>query len=850
MNKLVENLLIYIPLSILIFLAGIYLGGEIWVKGKIVLGDLLKLFGWAGKNVRKYSVESEYEGTINSIIQDYNKNFESSILPNCKIEWVNANNQQNILNENEAIICLSFDKKDHNLNFYNATLNFVQTALIAKAKDYLAKPSSKAIDLLTTHIILRNNRKEVLTTFRKKLNDFDEVTKQEFEQLVPTNERGLFLNLLLPEFHFYGELIDTLPPSSDYHIEANGLLNWFKELATREIDDRTNLKFVSKNFKIGVILVGKDETWETQGAAAYTKWADYYASENFNSVYILARGNNGFDRATQVTKILTNSKGFDQLNKNPKIKCITAEGLEYIVTCYSLRPNKATIAYLAWENFKEHHKNNENVPAIVDFVQKESVIVNVFGLKFDIPNKLMSEIEISDCRKVFRPENELYLTIVEFNSDRQHILLSNRGTISDPKHYIDAVIEESKIYPCKVERIKSDKQGIQIGIMVSNPELKSWIFIPKYYATPSRFIDLSSKFELGKELNVSIESYNSFASNFVGKIEDIINPWESPTIKKLQAGDIIEVEVKQITELFIVCELIEGLECGLTKQEISWEKAECQTTSFQIDDKIKVKVISIDVDKKRINVSIKRLIKTPELEYFEEHANKIVDVEIFRVVDEKGIAVKYPGCSNTGFIHWFEIGWGAIGRFELIFKEGQKLKALVYEFDADKNSIKFSLKRKYKHEFEKWNSVIKADESVIGKIVAYFDNCAQIELKNNGFTVQAFIFRKNISNFAFVEQEDLTQFLPLEESFGFFIDNINEDKQIISLSRLEYLALSEELDYGEKIDVKYVKENHVKGYFYSDDYEGWINIQNSNIIIGSSISVIPVKLSTGEFQVV
>jgi hypothetical protein len=145
----------------------------IWVladtiaKLAIIKSEILKFFGWAGKGVRKFSVEQEYQGTINSIFQDYNKNFENPILPNCKIEWVTAENQRNILKEGEAIICLSFDKKDHNLNFYNATLNFVQTALIAKAKDYLNKPSSKAIDLLTTHIILRNNRKEVLTTFRK-----------------------------------------------------------------------------------------------------------------------------------------------------------------------------------------------------------------------------------------------------------------------------------------------------------------------------------------------------------------------------------------------------------------------------------------------------------------------------------------------------------------------------------------------------------------------------------------------------------------------------------------------------------------------------------------------------------
>ena len=155
MNELIKIILLYLVTPVAIAFGWIYLSGEIWAKGKIVLGDIFRLIGWTHKSVRKLSVKSEYEGTVNSIIQDYNKNFENPILPSCKIEWVDDNNINNVLRENEAIICLSFDKKDHNLNFYNAILNFVQIALIAKAKDYLKKSSSEAIDLLTTHIILQ-----------------------------------------------------------------------------------------------------------------------------------------------------------------------------------------------------------------------------------------------------------------------------------------------------------------------------------------------------------------------------------------------------------------------------------------------------------------------------------------------------------------------------------------------------------------------------------------------------------------------------------------------------------------------------------------------------------------------
>jgi ribosomal protein S1 len=850
MNELLKMILIFGVTPLIIAFGWIYLFGEVWSKGKIVLADISAFFGWAGKSVRKFSIEQEYQGTINSIIHDYNKNFENPILPKCKIEWVTAENQQNILKENEAIICLSFNKKDHNLNFYNATLNFVQTGLIAKAKEYLFKPSSKAIDLLTTHIILRNNRKEVLTTFRKKLNEFDDETKKEFETLSPTNEKGLFLNILLPEFHFYGELIDTLPPNSEYSIEANGLFHWFKELATREFDERTNLKYTSKNLKVGVILVGKDETWESQGASAYTKWADYYATENYNSVYVLARGSNGFERATEVVKILTNSKGFDQINRNPKIKCVSTEGKEYFVTCYSLRPNRATIAYLAWESFKEYNTTGLPVPAIIDSVHKDNVVVNVFGIKVELQNNQLSDIEITDAKKVFKTEDELYLNIIEFDAERELIILSNKGTISDPKHFIDSVLNESKIYACKVQKIQVDKQGLQTGLKVSTPELKSWIYVPKYKLTPSRFLDLSLKFPLESDLNVFIENYNSFSANFVGCIENFENPWENGHSEKINNGEILNVIVKQINEFSVICEILEGLECSFSKQEISWKQNECITSKYKVDDKIEVKVISIDDERQKIDVSIKRLFKTPELEYFEANQNDIIEVEITNVIPEKGLAIKYSGSTNTGFIPWFEIGWGSVGKLDLIYNVGDKIDVIVSEFDAEKNNLRFSIKRKFKHEFKEWYNHIDEEKPVEGVIKGYFENSVQVELTQNGYSVQAFILRKFISNFAFVEKEDLKFYLPIGLTFNFFIFEVNEDRETVSLNRSEYLETGEKPNYGDKFNVLYVKENHSKGYFYSDELEGWTNIPETHINLGSIIEVIPISTSTGEFQIV
>ena len=138
---------------------------------------------------------------------------------------------------------------------------------------------------------------------------------------------------------------------------------------------------------------------------------------------------------------------------------------------------------------------------------------------------------------------------------------------------------------------------------------------------------------------------------------------------------------------------------------------------------------------------------------------------------------------------------------------------------------------------------------MIGKVIEYFENSVHIEITQNKHTVQAYILKKNISNYAFIENEDLKFYLPIGNNFSFYLLDINEERQTISLTRKEYLEQSSLPNYGEKISVKYVKENHSKGYIYSDDLEGWVKLPDKSIPIGTDVEAMLIS-SIGEFTIV
>jgi len=384
---------------------------------KLFISDVAKAFGWAGKRIRKISISSELEGTINGVINEFNKNFEQPILPNCKIQWVTGENHKNILRENEAIICISFDKKDHDLNFYNATYNFIQTALVAKAKPFLKKATSTALDLVSTKLILKQYRREILRTFNQRFSEIGQDTKEVFYRLEETDNSGLFSTLLLPEFHYLGDVLNEKTPHPDIEAETENFLQWFHDLATREFDEHTKLRFEGTHLRVGVILVAKRETYERAGIEAYTKWAEKYAMENYNAVYILSKGFHKNRIAKEVAQVLIESKGFEQVNKNITIKRIAPDGSQILITTICLRPNLTAIIFNAWEYLKERFQSKRSVIGIIETVTKEDIIVNIAGLKVTIPKINEGHIpyfrkrvgsEASKSEEIIRPSDQFF----------------------------------------------------------------------------------------------------------------------------------------------------------------------------------------------------------------------------------------------------------------------------------------------------------------------------------------------------------------------------------------------------------------------------------------------------------
>ncbi len=847
MNEFFKYLLPITGAALVIWLVGLYIGVELATKLKVIFADILKFFGWLSKGIRKKSVSSELEGTLNGMVKDFNNNFENPILPNCKIQWVTAENQKNTLIENQAIVCLSFDKRDHDLNFYNATYNFIQTALVAKAKPFLKQTTRKALDLLSTKIILRQYRRSVLQIFNKKFIEVDNETKETFHRLDETDESGLYSPFFLPEIHHFGELLFEKTPTQDIENETERFLNWFYDLATREFDERTNLRFENNHIKVGVILVAKLSTYSSQGVDAYIKWAEKYASENYTAVYLLAKGAHRHKIAKELTEILVSSKGFEQVNKKIIIKQTNADGLQVLVTCICLRPDPTTIRFNAWEFINNKFINNEPVVGIIQTVTKDNIIVNVAGLQCYIPNSDLSAANILDATKIFREDQELELNIVACDVQSEKIELNNLGTKTDPQKLIEANLSNDRPLAATVYRIQKDKENFEKGLIVNCQELDIQVFIPRSKATFSRFVDISKKYALNSPVEIILEEFNYGYGNYLGKVYDLKNPWESD-ILKLQNQSEVSVVIKEIQERFLICEISEGLECRLVAYEISWNEYECDTNKFNVDQTLKVKIISIDTDLRRISVSLRQFSPSPVNELFEKVKEEILEVVITSFDDDKGIIFKEKTQKIEGYIRWNELDWCNVSPIYKNFHLNQVLTVKPMQYDSGYNSILYSRKQALIHDFDKFNDKFDDRDYVEGVIRAYYSDVAAVELDYKDIIVQAYVHKSKISNCCFISNEDISAYLPIGKSFTFVVERIDTKFNNIELSRKTYLKETRDVELGMSYYVYTTKFYKGKSFFYSDDLEGFISESKPEFGPNQEIEVIPINASSDEFS--
>ncbi|MCE3047718.1 30S ribosomal protein S1 [Helicobacter kayseriensis] len=289
-------------------------------------------------------------------------------------------------------------------------------------------------------------------------------------------------------------------------------------------------------------------------------------------------------------------------------------------------------------------------------------------------------------------------------------------------------VEKLKKLEQKINEIKNNFEGMVVdcriirknkgGYIVEFDEIEA--FLPK---RESALKDDGKN--IGKQIRAMIIGINEEEKTIVvsrKKYLDEIEKNREENVQKLlqDKTKIYEGIVTKTTSFGLFVE-VEGVEGLVHYTEISYNGPVNPVVVAQVGEKVQVKVLGFNAEKKRLSFSIKATMEDPWLEI----QDKLEVGDTIRVVASKienyGVFVDL-GNGTEGFLHISEISWDKQLRHPSdVIVQGQELDVEIIEIDAEQRRLRVSLKKMLPKPFAEFTKKVKVGDVVEGKVVKVMD---------------------------------------------------------------------------------------------------------------------------------
>lgn len=261
----------------------------------------------------------------------------------------------------------------------------------------------------------------------------------------------------------------------------------------------------------------------------------------------------------------------------------------------------------------------------------------------------------------------------------------------------------------KVERSLSD--GVPIKGKVIQ-EVKGGLIvdigIPAFL--PASQIDLYKRVELssmiGKEIDALVLEFDKQQRRTILSrrrlLEEIREKRKNEFFKSLPIGSIKNVKVKRIFDFGAFCELGEGLDGFIPREEVSYDKGSHPSQFLKENSEITVKIISIDEKNDKVTLSRKQAMSDPWLKMDEKYpVGKTIKGQVVSITSFGAFVYLEEGI--TGMIHISDMSWDRKSKKPSDYvKEGDFVQVIVLEYDKNKRRLALGMKQTLP---DPWNNI-------------------------------------------------------------------------------------------------------------------------------------------------
>ena len=387
-----------------------------------------------------------------------------------------------------------------------------------------------------------------------------------------------------------------------------------------------------------------------------------------------------------------------------------------------LSKNKAT-KLKVWDEIKSACENNTPVKGKVVEKVKGGLSVDIGIIAF-LPGSQVDVRPVKDLDQFVGQTMDF--KVLKYDRKRNNVVLSRRSIVAleretEKKDILES-IQEGSIVQGVIKNITDygifiDLGGIDGLLHVTDI---SW----------GRITKPSDHFRKGDKITVKVLSFDREKERVsLGFKQLTENPWEH-IMEKYPVGSIAEGKVVNLTDYGVFVELETGVEGLVHISEMYWTREiKHPSKVLKVGDEIKVVVLDVNTEAKRISLSLKQTSPNPWEKLKEKYPEGTIVKGVVRNITNFGVFVGIEE-GIDGLIHVSDISWKhRVSHPSEYFKKGQEVEAVVEKVDVENEKFSLSVKKMEKNPWEALSQKYAPGSVVNGKITNFTDFGIFVEIE-------------------------------------------------------------------------------------------------------------------------
>lgn len=316
-------------------------------------------------------------------------------------------------------------------------------------------------------------------------------------------------------------------------------------------------------------------------------------------------------------------------------------------------------------------------------VEEKHALID-FGYKLDaiLPIGEISNVHIDKVADVLSVGDDVEVEITKV-SDEEIVASKRRVDNEEAWQELEQKLASQETFEVTVAEVVKGGLVVDVGLRG---------FIPASLVERHYVEDFSDY--KGRTLRVKVIELDRDKNKLILSQKAVLDEEAEQAIQKrlesLEVGQILEGTVQRLTSFGVFVDIgdIDGL---VHISELSWQRVETPSDVVSEGDVVKVKVLKVDPENKKVSLSIKATQPSPwETAAEEIKPGDVVEGTVKRLVSFGAFVEVLPGVE--GLVHISQIANRRIGTPGEVLEEGQQIKAKVLDVNPSEERISLSIR--------------------------------------------------------------------------------------------------------------------------------------------------------------